>query len=120
MKEELFYLIVSDNKFSNELIKKFPGMYSYITALRQNTSREHNEKCKTTIFNFFENNEYFRKVISNYLNENKDSVRVDGKVIEVNNTDEYLRLIRKAKSENWKYDGLSVVESDNKIKIYFY
>jgi hypothetical protein len=76
--------------------------------------------CKDKIFKFYESNEYFRALVSNYINENHNSLRVDGRLIEVQNKEEYLRLIRKAKTENWKYEGLSVVESNDKIKVYFY
>ena len=120
MKDELFYLIISDNKFSNEVIKKFPGLYSYVTDDRQNASPEHNEKCKNTIIKFYEENEHFRKTLLNYVNDNSDSPKVDGKVFEIKNDEEYLRLIRKAKTENWKYDGLTVSQIDDKIKVYFY
>jgi len=120
MKDELFYLIINDNKFSNELIKKFPGLYSYITAYRQNASPEHNEKCKNTILKFYDENEHFRKTLINYLNDHSDAPRVDGKVFEIANDEEYLRLIRKSKVENWKYEGLSVVHTHDKIKVYFY
>lgn len=120
MKEDLFYLILSDNKFNAAVIKQFPGLYSYITSFRQNVSEEHNQVCKDKIFKFYESNEYFRALVSNYINENHNSLRVDGRVIEVQNKEEYLRLIRKAKTENWKYEGLSVVESNDKIKVYFY
>jgi uncharacterized membrane protein YheB (UPF0754 family) len=120
MKEDLFYLILSDNKFSNTLIKQFPGLYSYITSYRQNASEEHNQVCKDQIFRFYESDEYFKTFVSNYLKENQNSLRVDGRVIEVKNREEYLRLIRKAKAENWKYEGLSIVESNDKIKVYFY
>jgi len=120
MKDELFYLIINENKFSNELIKKFPGLYSYITAYRQNASPEHNEKCKNTICRFYDENEHFRKNLLNYINDNSNSLRVDGKVFEITNDEEYLRLIRRAKTENWKYEGLSVVHLHDKIKVYFY
>lgn len=120
MKDELFYLIVSDNKFSNELIKKFPGLYSYITAYRQNVSPEYNEKCKNTIYKFYEENEHFRNSLMTYLHDNSNNNRVDGKVFEINNDEEYLRLIRRAKTENWKYEGLSVTQFNDKIKVYFY
>jgi uncharacterized membrane protein YheB (UPF0754 family) len=120
MKEDLFYLILSDNKFSSAIIKQFPGLYSYITSFKQNASEDHNQVCKDQIFNFYESNEYFKSFVSNYLKENKSDLRVDGRVIEVKNKEEYLRLIRKAKTENWIYEGLSVVESNDKIKVYFY
>lgn len=120
MKDELFYLIISDNKFSNELIKKYPGLYSYITSYRQNASPEHNEKCKNTILKFYDDNEHFRKTLLTYINENSNAPRVDGKVFEVKNDEEYLRLIRKAKNENWKYEGLTVTQVNDKIKVYFY
>lgn len=120
MKEELFYLIISDNNFSNELIKKFPGLYSYITSYKQNPSHEHNQKCKDVISQFYDTNDDLRKSLINYYNQKKENLRVDGKVFELNNQEEYVRLIRKAKVENWKYEGLSVVEKDNKIKVYFY
>jgi hypothetical protein len=120
MKEDLFYLIIGDNNFSNELIKKFPGLYSYITSFKQNASPEHNERCKNVISKFYDENENFRKTLINYYSQNKQNIRVDGRVYELNNQDEYLRLIHKAKSENWKYEGLSVVESNSKIKVYFY
>jgi hypothetical protein len=120
MKEDLFYLIISDNNFSNELIKRFPGLYSYITSFKQNASQEHNEKCKNVIGKFYDENENLKKVFINYVSQKKDFNRVDGKVFELNNSEEYLRLIRKAKSENWKYEGISVVENNNKIKVYFY
>lgn len=120
MKEELFYLIISDNNFSNELIKRFPGLYSYITSYRQNASPEHNQKCKDVISKFYDENDDFRKSLVNYCNQKKEMLRVDGKVFELNNQDEYLRLVRKAKAENWKYEGLSVVENNDKIKVYFY
>jgi uncharacterized membrane protein YheB (UPF0754 family) len=120
MKDELFYLIISDNKFSNELIKKFPGLYSYITAYRQNASPEHNEKCKNIINKFYDENEHFRKHLLNYIKDNSNEPRVDGKVFEIANDEEYLRLIRKLKTENWKYEGLSVVHLHDKIKVYFY
>jgi hypothetical protein len=87
MKEDLFYLILSDNKFNNAVIKQFPGLYSYITSFRQNASEEHNQVCKDKIFKFYECNEYFKKFVSNYLNENQNSLRVDGHVIEVKNKD---------------------------------
>jgi len=120
MKDELFYLIISDNKFSNELIKKFPGLYSYITAYRQNASPEHNEKCKNTIYKFYEDNEHFRKTLLNHLGDTSNPTRVDGKVFELNNDEEYLRLIKRSKTENWKYEGLSVTQFNDKIKVYFY
>lgn len=120
MKEDLFYLIISDNNFSNEIIKRFPGLYSYITSYKQNASPDHNEKCKNTIGEFFDNNETFRNVFLTYSINRKESNRVDGKVFELDSDEEYLRLIRKSKAENWKYEGLSVVESNNKIKVYFY
>jgi len=56
----------------------------------------------------------------NYINDNSNSLRVDGKVFEITNDEEYLRLIRRAKTENWKYEGLSVVHLHDKIKVYFY
>jgi len=120
MKEDLFYLIISDNNFSNELIKRFPGLYSYITSFKQNASPEHNEKCKNVIGKFYDENENLKKTLINYISQKKDFNRVDGKVFELNNSEEYLRLIRKAKSENWKYEGMSVVENNGKIKVYFY
>lgn len=120
MKEELFYLIITDNNFSNEVIKRYPGLYSYVTSFKQNASPEHNEKCKNVIATFYDENDNFRKTLINYCSQNKQNIRVDGKVFELNNQEEYLRLIRKAKSENWQYEGLSVVENNDKIKVYFY
>lgn len=120
MKEELFYLIISDNNFSNELIKRFPGLYSYITSFRQNASPEHNQKCKDVISKFYDDNDDIRKLLITYCTQKRENVRVDGKVFELNSQEEYLRLIRKSKTENWKYEGLSVVETNDKIKVYFY
>jgi len=120
MREELFYLILSDNNFSNELIKKFPGLYSYITSFRQNASPEHNVTCKNVISKFYDENLDLRKTLVNYCNKKRDVIRVDGKVFVLNSQEEYLRLIIKTKQENWKYEGLSVVESNDKIKVYFY
>ena len=95
MKDELFYLIISDNKFSNELIKKFPGLYSYITAYRQNASPEHNEKCKNIINKFYDENEHFRKHLLNYIKDNSNEPRVDGKVFEIANDEEDVRAYAK-------------------------
>lgn len=119
MKEELFYLLVTDEKFSMELIRQFPGLYSYITSIKQNPSKEHVNTCKQKIFEFYDTNDMFRSVIINYIS-NLEERRVDGRVFEVNNSEEYFRLINRSKTEKWKYKGLSVVESIDKIKVYFY
>jgi len=119
MKEELFYLLIVDEKLSLELIRTFPGLYSHITSIKQNHSKEHVNLCKNKISEFYDTDEFFRSVVKNYIS-NLSSRRVDGRVFEVQNADEYLYLIQKAKTDNWKYNGLSVVESLDKIKVYFY
>lgn len=119
MKEELFYLLVIDEKFSIELIRKFPGLYSYITSIKQNPSKEHVNTCKQKIFEFYDNNDLFRSAVISYISSLEER-RVDGRVFEVKDSDEYFRLINRSRSEKWKYNGLSVVESIDKIKVYFY
>jgi len=119
MKEELFYLLLVNDTFSNQIICNFPGMYSYITSLKQNASKEHTEKCKERIWSFYESNELFKNQFISFYSNLKNR-RVDGKVFEVKNTEEYTRLILRSKNENWIYDGISIVETHDKIKVYFY
>jgi hypothetical protein len=119
MKEELFYLILTDDNFSNDVIRNFPGMYSFITSLKQNASREHVDKCKERIWSFYENNDSFKTLFLNHYSSLKNP-RVDGRVFEVKDSYEYTRLILRSKSENWMYTGMNVVETSDKIKIYFY
>lgn len=119
MKEELFYLILTDEKFGNDIIHSFPGMYSYIISMKQNASKEHTERCKEKIWNLYETNDIFRTLFLNYFSNIKEP-RMDGKVLEVKNKEEYMRLMIKAKTENWKYEGISVVETQENIKLYFY
>ena len=119
MKEELFYLLLTSDSFYTDVIKTFPGLYSFVTSLKQNASREHVEKCKNRIWNFYESSEPFKNLFSIYYSSN-NSPRVDGRVFEVKDFYEYTRLILRSKSENWIYTGLSVVETGDKIKVYFY
>lgn len=119
MKEELFYLLLVNDTFSNEVIRNFPGMYSYITSLKQNASKEHIEKCKERIWSFYESNESFKNQFISFYSNLKNR-RADGKVIEVKDKEEYTRLILRSKTENWIYDGISIVETHDKIKVYFY
>lgn len=119
MKEELFYLLSVDEKFSMEIIRTFPGLYSQITSIKQNPSKEHVNLCKNKISEFYDTSDLFRSTVLTYIS-NLTSRRVDGRVFEVKNADEYLYLIQQAKKENWKYNGLSVVESLDNIKVYFY
>ena len=119
MKEELFYLLLTSDSFYTDVIKTFPGLYSFVTSLKQNASREHVEKCKNRIWNFYESSEPFKNLFSIHYSSNT-SPRVDGRVFEVKDSYEYTRLILRSKIENWIYTGLSVVETGDKIKVYFY
>ena len=119
MKEELFYLLLTSDSFYTDVIKTFPGLYSFVTSLKQNASREHVEKCKDRIWNFYESNESFKNLFLSHYSANKN-LRVDGRVFEVKDSYEYTRLILRSKNENWIYTGLSVVETEGTIKVYFY
>lgn len=119
MKEELFYLILTSDTFGPELIRNFPGLYSFITSIKQNASKEHVDKCKNKIWEFYESNPEFKSIFLQHCSNEKNR-RVDGRMFEVKNTDEYTRLILKSKTENWKYTGLSIVEMQDNIKVYFY
>lgn len=119
MKEELIYLLLTDDAFGVEIIKRFPGLYSFVTSVKQNASKEHVDKCVEKIWEFYETNDDFKaSVLKHYSGQT--SPRVDGKVFQLKNKDEYMRLIIKSKKENWKYTGLNVVESQDTIKVYFY
>lgn len=119
MEEELFYLLLTNDSFYTDVIKTFPGLYSFVTSLKQNASREHVKKCKDRIWNFYESSESFKNLFSTHYSSNK-SHRVDGRVFEVKDGYEYTRLIIRSKNENWIYKGLSVVETGETIKVYFY
>lgn len=119
MKEELFYLILTSDLFSSEVIKNFPGMYSFVTSLKQNASREHIDKCKDRIWNFYETNGAFKNLFLTHYSSIKNP-RVDGRVFEVKDSYEYTRLILRSKTEGWVYNGISIVETSDKIKVYFY
>ena len=119
MKEELFYLVLTSDTFGSEIIRNFPGLYSYITSIKQNASDEHVEKCKDRIWEFYESNQDFKSLFLKNYAENTNP-RVDGKVFVLNNRNEYTRLILKSKTENWKYVGLNVVETQGTITVYFY
>jgi hypothetical protein len=119
MKDELFYLILTSDAFGSETIRSFPGLYSYVTSIKQNASREHIDKCKDKVWEFYESNSEFKLMFLKHYSELKNP-RVDGKVFELNDRDEYTRLIVKSKTENWRYTGVSVCETHNKIRVYFY
>lgn len=119
MKEELIYLILTNDTFSSDIIRNFPGLYSYVTSIKQNASREHVDKCKEKLGDFYEKNSEFKSFFLKHYSDTSNN-RVDGKIFELKDREEYTRLILRSKTENWKYTGLSVVESQNTIKVYFY
>jgi hypothetical protein len=119
MRDELFYLIISDDVFGIDIIKTFPMIYSYIVSIKQNVSNDHVEKCKNKVWEFYETNDTFKSMLSTYLTNIK-TPSVYGKVVQLRSKEEYTRLILRSKQENWKYNGISVAESSDKINVYFY
>jgi inosine/xanthosine triphosphate pyrophosphatase family protein len=123
-KEIILDIIKSKDNFNN-LIKQFPGIYSNCVTVKQNVSNDTVNTALEKILNFSEKNEKFKTAILNLVSKTKKVERkkndVTGLVLEIEKTDEgYSKLIEKSKKEKWFYNGLTIVNGYDRLKVFFY
>lgn len=140
----LVYLVEISDPVKNLVIlnfEKVPEIYADVVSSINNPNcscrnrvysyfSSNFETCKKVFLEILQNNqilendlEAIKEMVESYLPqlENNFLESYGGKIIEIqNNQQDYFNLIKNLRESGYFYQGISIVENDNKIKLYFY
>ena len=130
MNQDILIQLLNDKIIYNQIIKKFPGLYSACVMIKQNISSDGVTNSIEKILNFYKNNENFKLLIDSFsqqndeLKENFNTVKINdvgGMIIILDKKEEsYQKLMQTAKKEKWQYKGIAIVDQFDSIRLYFY
>lgn len=139
----LNYLVETSESIKNLVIlnfEKIPEIYADIVSSINNPNcscrnrvysyfSSNFDACKNLFLEIFENNiisenelETIKEMVESYMPQlNNRYEDYSGKVVEIdNNVEEYSSFIKNLKESGNFYQGISVIENNNKLKLFFY
>jgi uncharacterized protein YutE (UPF0331/DUF86 family) len=139
----LNYLVETSESIKNLVISNFekmPEVYADIVSSIDNPNcscrnRVHSyfssnfDPCKNLFLELFQNNiisendlETVKEMVESYMPQlNNRYEDYSGKVVEIeNNSEDYSQFIKNLKESGNFYQGISIIENNNKLKLFFY
>jgi hypothetical protein len=126
MNQDILNQLIKIEEVYDELIIKFPNLYSSFVSLKQKTSNETINNAYKTIHKFYIKNKKFKFFINKNTRKykiTKNSIKNDvrGLILVIDKKeDTYKSLMEKIKYEKWEFKGISIVEEFNNLRLYFY
>jgi hypothetical protein len=107
---------LKDDGIFEELMIKYPELYSDMVLIRQNSPMKGD--CVKRITSKLSTDPKFCELV---IKPTSQRIDMRGLVLSIDKTDSaYQEIIRRAIIENWMYTGISVVDAFDKMKLYFY
>ena len=139
----LNYLVETSESIKNLVISNFekmPEVYADIVSSINNPNcscrnrvysyfSSNFDSCKNLFLEIFENNiisendlETVKEMVESYMPQlNSRYEDYSGKVVEINNSaEDYSQFIKNLKESGNFYQGISIIENNNKLKLFFY
>jgi hypothetical protein len=139
----LNYLVETSESIKNLTIlnfEKIPEIYADVVSSINNPNcscrnrvysyfSSNFDACKNLFLDLFENNiisendlETVKEMVESYLPQlNTRYEDYSGKVVEINNSaEDYSKFIKNLKESNNFYQGISIIENNDKLKLFFY
>lgn len=126
MNQDILNQLIEIEEIYDELIIKFPKIYSSIVSLKQKTSQQIIDNSYLKLIEFYNKNKKFKSYIDNRIKKYKITKKrikndVCGLILIIDKKEEtYRSLMDKAKKEKWTFKGISIIEEFNNLRLYFY